>query len=486
MSIYKKIFKQTAIYGLATIFPKIVGFLLVGLHTSLMPNNAYGEYNIVFSIMMFCNVVLAFGMETAFFRFYNLRTDKEQVVNNSLLYLSFTSITFLIAGLATKNYWSNFLQIDTQIIQYLIWILVLDALVIIPFSKLRADQRPKVYSAIKMGNVVINTFLNVFFLYFLPKLATAYPSSFFQDIYIENHQVAYIFLANLIASAVTLAIFYKDYFTIKLNFDRALGNQMIRYGFPVMIGGLAFAINESFDKILLKHLLPADIALAEVGKYAACYKLGLFMMLFRQAYSLGIEPFFFNYAKNEDAPTKYATITKYFVIFGSLIMLGVIVFVDILKIIMIPNASYWEAMKVVPLIILANFCLGIYTNLSVWYKLRDKTMIGAYISILGAILTLVFNYLLIPIWSYMGSALATLIAYGSMMLISYLLGNKYYPIPYDKKAIGGYMSFSILLSFIYFYGFRENYWVGISFIILFATLVIKSEKEIINKLLKRG
>ena len=210
------------------------------------------------------------------------------------------------------------------------------------------------------------------------------------------------------------------------------------------------------------------------------------MMLFRQAYSLGIEPFFFNYAKNEDAPTKYATITKYFVIFGSLIMLGVIVFVDILKIIIIPNASYWEAMKVVPLIILANFCLGIYTNLSVWYKLRDKTMIGAYISILGAILTLVFNYLLIPIWSYMGSALATLIAYGSMMLISYLLGNKYYPIPYDKKAIGGYMSFSILLSFIYFYGFRENYWVGISFIILFATLVIKSEKEIINKLLKRG
>ncbi|MBW3520177.1 polysaccharide biosynthesis C-terminal domain-containing protein [Flavobacterium sp. NKUCC04_CG] len=484
MSIYKKIFKQTAIYGLATVFPKLLGFFLVSFHTSFMANNVYGEYNIVFSIMMFFNVVLAFGMETAFFRFYNLREDKQEVVNNSLLYLSITSILFLVFGLWTQNYWSSYLQVDAKIIQYLIWILVLDALVIIPFSKLRANQRPTFYSAVKIGNVIVNVSLNIFFLYLLPQLAQAYPDSFFDSIYTEGQQVQYVFLANLIASGLTLLVFASDYIKIRFHFNMELGKQMIKYGFPVMIGGLAFAINESFDKILLGRLLPPEIALTEVGKYAACYKLGLFMVLFRQAYTLGIEPFFFNYAKNEDAPTKYATITKYFAIIGSLIMLTVIVFVDLLKPIMIPNPTYWEAMKVVPLIILANFCLGIYANLSVWYKLRDKTMIGAYISIFGAVLTIVLNYALIPIWSYVGSAIATLLAYGSMMLISYVLGNRYYPIPYDKKAIVGYTAMSVGLSALYFYVFRENYWIGMAFIAIFVGLLIKNEGKLIRTLMK--
>lgn len=483
MSIYKKIFQQTAIYGLATVFPKIIGYLLVAFHTSVMTNVAYGEYSIVFSIVMFCNVILAFGMETAFFRFYNLQDDKRTVINNSLLYLTATSLVFLIIGLLTQDFWASYLSISSEVVKYVLWILVLDALVIIPFSKLRAEQRPRFYSAIKMGNVLVNAFLNVFFLYILPKLAHHFPDSVFSFIYKEDYQVPYIFLANLIASLVTLLVFYKDYLLIQFRFNTQLGKQMLRYGFPIMIGGLAFAVNESFDKILLGRLLPQDIALEEVGKYGACYKLGLFMVLFRQAYTLGIEPFFFNYAKNDDAPTKYATITKYFVILGSLVMLGVIVFLDILKWMMIPNPTYWEAMKVVPLIILANFCLGIYTNLSVWYKLKDRTMIGAYISIFGAILTLVFNYLLIPIWSYMGSAVATLLAYGSMMLISYILGAKYYPIPYDKKSITGYFMLSIILSGIYFYVFRENYFVGILFLFLFIGSIAYFERKLLKRFL---
>ncbi len=485
MSIYKKIFKQTAIYGLAAVFPKVIGFFLVPFHTEVMQNDAYGQYNVVYAILMFFNVILAFGMETAFFRFYNLRENKKEVFNNSLLFLSATTLLFLGIALFTQEFWSSFLNIPQEILQYVIWILVLDALVIIPFAKLRANQRPMVYSAIRIGNVCVYTFLNIFFLYFLPKLSAAYPDSFFNTIYIENYQVSYIFIANLIASLLTFLVFYKDYFTIKFKYNTELGRQMMRYGVPIMIGGLAFAINESFDKILLERLLPADIALSEVGKYSACYKLGLFMVLFRQAYTLGIEPFFFNYAKNDDAPTKYATITKYFTIFGSAIMLGVIVFADVLKVLFIRNESYWDAMAVVPLILLANFCMGIYTNLSVWYKLRDKTMVGAYISIFGAILTLVFNYLLIPFWGYMGSAVATLIAYGSMMLISYLMGQKYYPIPYDKKAIGGYLGLAIILSFGYFYYFRENYFVGIAAILIYAAIIFKSEQKVIKSILKR-
>ncbi|MEC4112909.1 oligosaccharide flippase family protein [Myroides pelagicus] len=485
MSIYKKIFKQTAIYGLAAVFPKVIGFFLVPFHTDLMKNDAYGQYSVIFSIMMFLNVVLSFGMETTFFRFYNKKDNKSEVINNSLLFLTTTTIIFAIIGMLTLEYWVTLLDIPRDILQYVLIILVLDALVIVPFAKLRADQQPMRYSIIRIANVCIYTGLNVFFLYFLPLINNNHPNSFTQTIYIENYQVSYIFIANLIASLFTFLVFYRDYLRIKLSINKVLLKEMLVYSFPIMIGGLAFAINESFDKILLERLLPADIALSEVGKYAACYKLGLFMVLFRQAYTLGIEPFFFNYAKNEDAPTKYATITKYFAIFGSAIMLGVIVFSDILKVLFIRNESYWDAMIVVPLIILANLCMGIYTNLSVWYKLRDKTMVGAYISIMGAILTLVFNYILIPIWGYMGSAIATLIAYGSMMLISYLLGQKYYPIPYDKKAIGGYMGLAITLSFIYFYCFRGNYYIGISAILIFGLVLVITERNILLKTFKK-
>ena len=251
------------------------------------------------------------------------------------------------------------------------------------------------------------------------------------------------------------------------------------------MAGIAFAINEQFDKILLDKLLPHNIAADEVGVYSACYKLGLFMVLYRTAYTLGIEPFFFSHAKNENAPQTYAMVTKYFVIFGSFIMLSVIVFADVFKFLMIRDESYWVAMKVVPLIILANFCLGIYTNLSVWYKLIDKTYVGAYISIVGAIITLVLNFMLIPTMSYVGSAIATLAAYGSMMLISYYLGNKFYPIPYDFKKIGSYLGLSILFSVISFYGFRENYFVGIALLLLFLYVIYHFEKETILGLVKR-
>jgi O-antigen/teichoic acid export membrane protein len=244
----------------------------------------------------------------------------------------------------------------------------------------------------------------------------------------------------------------------------------MKYGLPILVAGIAFAVNEHFDKILLGYLLPENIAKSEVGAYSACYKLGLFMVLFATAFRLGIEPFFFSHSGNEKAPETYAVITKYFVIMGSLILLSVIVFADILKLMLLDNRAYWEAMKVVPLIILANFCLGIYNNLSVWYKLTDKTKIGAYISIVGAVLTLILNYLLIPKYSYYGSAIATIAAYGSMMIISYVLGNKYYP---------------ILFSAISFYGFRENYFVGIPLLIAFMYFVYHNEKETILGILKR-
>ena len=485
MSLYKNLFKQTAIYGLATVVPRMFSFFLVPLYTDLLPKEEYGRVNVIFAYLIFFNVILAYGMETAFFRFYNTEENKKSVVETSMVSIFWSTLVFLAVALLFRNSVSSFINIDVQYITYIIWILALDALVIIPFSKLRAYQRPLFYAIIKIGNVVVNLGLNLFFLIYLPKIAIAYPDSFISTFYFEGFQVGYIFISNIAASLLTFLVLLPNYFQIKWKFNFSLWKRMMKYGFPILIAGIAFAINDQFDKILLNYLLPADVAEAQVGIYSACYKLGLFMVLFRTAYTLGIEPFFFSHASNENAKETYATITKYFVIFGSLMTLGVIVFADVLKIVMIRDSSYWNAMGVVPLIILANFFLGIYTNLSVWYKLTNQTHIGAYISIVGAIITLALNYLLIPTMSYYGSAIATIAAYGTMMLISYILGNKYYPIPYDMKKIGAYLGISILFSTVYFYLFRENYFVGVPMLLVFTYFIYYNEKEIINRIIKR-
>ena len=467
MGLYKKLFKQTAIYGLATVLPRMFSFLLVPLYTDLLPKAEYGKVSVIFAYMIFFNVILAYGMETAFFRFYNKESNKKAVVETSMVSIFWTTISFLVIALLFRTSLADWSGIDSQYITYTIWILVLDALVIIPFSKLRVDQKPMVYAAIKIGNVLVNLILSVVFLLYIPMLIEANPHGFLRSVYVDNFQIGYIFLANIIASLLTFVALSPDYVYLNWKIDTDLWKRMMRYGMPIMVAGIAFAINEQFDKILLSKLLPADIAESEVGVYSACYKLGLFMVLYRTAYTLGIEPFFFSHSSDKNAPQTYAMVTKYFVIFGSFILLSVIVFADLFKLLMIRDSSYWEAMKVVPLIILANFFLGIYTNLSVWYKLIDKTYIGAYISIVGAAITLVLNFLLIPTMSYYGSAIATIAAYGSMMTISYYLGNKYYPIPYDLKKIGGYLSLSILFSAVSFYGFRENYYVGVGLLIVF-------------------
>ena len=485
MGLYKSLFKQTAIYGLATVLPRMFSFLLVPIYTDLLPKAAYGKVSIIFSWMIFFNVILAYGMETAFFRFYNKESDKESVVETTTVSIFWSTLAFLFFSLLFRNTLANWSGIDTQYVTYTIWILVLDALVIIPFSSLRANQRPLFYAAIKIGNVVVNLLLNLFFLLVLPNIANTNPNGFLAAFYFENFQIGYIFISNIIASLLTFLALSPNYLKIKWHFNFELWKRMMRYGLPILVAGIAFAINEQFDKILLGKLLPADIADSEVGVYSACYKLGLFMVLFRTAYTLGIEPFFFSHADKENASQTYATVTKYFVIFGSVILLSVIVFADILKLLMIRDESYWEAMKVVPLIILANFFLGIYTNLSVWYKLIDKTHIGAYISIVGAAITLLLNFLLIPKYSYYGSAIATIAAYGSMMLISYVMGNKYYPIPYDMKKIGGYLGLSIVFSIISFYFFRENYFIGITLLLIFLYFIYHNEKETLQRIMNR-
>ncbi len=485
MSLYKSLFKTTLIYGLATVLPRIISFILNPIFVYYLPNRAAnGDVALIFAYLVFFNVILAYGMETAFFRFYSKEEDKKSVISTAMVSLFWSSIMFLFIGLIFRKTITDWTNINIENITYAIWILVLDALVIIPFSRLRAEKRPMKYAIIKILNVTINLLLNVFFLIFLPKWVQNPNYSWLKMIYYQNFEVGYVFVAGLISSLITFIILSPDYFRISWKFDSDLWRRMFRYAFPILIAGIAFAINEHLDKILLEKL---GVSKSDIGAYSACYKIGMFMVLFRTAYSLGIEPFFFSYANNENAPQTYATITKYFVIFGSFICLFVVVFVDLLKYILVPKPEYWYALEVVPLIVLANFFLGIYTNLSVWYKLMDKTKIGAYISIIGAIVTLALNFILIQKYSYIGSAIATIAAYGTMMIISYQMGQKKYPIPYEMNVILKYLGITVLFSAISFYIpiLRENYFVKILLLSLFLYFIYHNEKATLLRILKR-
>lgn len=449
------------------------------------------------SYLILGNVLLSYGMETAFFRFINKEASKKEVVQSTaLVSLTISTLLFLSIALTVREPLASFLKFKIEYITYGFLILALDALAVLPFVWLRANERPMRYATIKIFNVCINLGLNLFFFLILPNLALSNPEPFWKSIYsvyvplealaeAQENKIAYVFIANLIASAVTLLILVPLYFRIGFKFNITIWKKMLKYAFPVLIAGIAFSINEAFDKILLKYLLPENIAEAEVGVYAACYKLGVFMTLFATAFRLGIEPFFFNHSKNENAKNTYATITKYFTALGSFIMLFVIVYLDIFKRLLIKDSDYWVALSIVPIILLANLCLGIYHNLSVWYKVTDRTKFGAYISIVGAIITLTLNFALIPIMSYMGSAIATLAAYGSMMLLSYYFGRKHYAVPYDLKKIGGYLVFSIGLSALAFYVFEENLIIGTTLLLVFLSFIYFSERKEIQSILKR-
>ena len=482
MSLFQKLFKQTFIYGLATVLPRMLSFILVPLYTKVMPTGAYGEVTLIFAWFAIFNVVLAYGMETAFFRYYNSENSRTKVVSTSIISLGTTTFFFTLIALLFHNKLALLLNIDQEYIRYVIYILALDALAIIPFAWLRARQKPKRYAIIKIVNVAVNLGLNVFFLLLLPNLIQENPENLLKTIYFPDFQISYIFISNLIASGLTLLLMGKCYILPKYTFDKVLWSQMVRYGLPVMIAGIAFTINEVFDRIMLSELLPAAIAKSEIGKYSACYKIALFMTLFATAFRLGIEPFFFSHSKSENPQKAYAQITNYFVVLGSVILLAVVVFADLLKQVIVLNADYWEAMPVVPIIVLASFCLGIYHNLSVWYKVTDRTRFGAYISIVGALITIGINYFFIPLIGYYASAYATLAAYASMMSLSFYFGRKYYPIPYNLRKIGFYMGISILFSALSFYVFKGNIYIGASLLLVFLFLVYKMEFDLLKRI----
>lgn len=479
MNSARKLLNHTFIYGLATVLPRMMSFVLVPLYTDVLDVKVYGVMSVVFSWIVLFNVLLSFGMETAFFRFYHKEKNNSKVISTAAYVLLFVSVLFLFVGLIFKKSFAEITNIKESYLALALVILVLDALAVIPFAWLRANEQSKKYTWIKLFNVFVNLLMNVFLLVWLPKLS---HDSALGNWYSPDQQITYIFIALMVASSLTLTVLLPFYRILKLGIDTDLFKRMIRYAAPVLIAGVAFAINETFDRILLDYLLPKDIADEAIGAYAACYKLAMFMTFFATAFRLGIEPYFFSQAASKNAPQTYASITHYFIVLGALIVLSVVVFADLIKWLLIRDESYWPAMQVVPLILAANLFLGIYHNLSVAYKVTDKPQVGAYISIFGAGITLLINFWLIPLYSYMGSAIATICAYGSMMVLSLYFGQKYLKIPYSYKKSGGYLFISLLFSGLSFYVFRGNYFIGLLFIAIFIGLIFKTEKENLIKL----
>ncbi|WP_299272315.1 oligosaccharide flippase family protein [uncultured Psychroserpens sp.] len=476
MNVLKTFLKDTVIYGLAIVLPRLINFLLVRLHTDVLPNEDYSENTEFYVVAAFFNVILTYGMETSFFRFFSRNKDKNKVLSTAMITIVLSTLFFGILLFLFRIPISETLRINTDFYTLLVGITLIDTLIVIPFAYLRVTGRPIRFALIKLINVLIIVALNVLL------LSKSFGLKGLKNVFNVNNDVEYIFIANLIASAVVLILVSPYFFKTKFQFDTSILKQLLNYGWPIMVAGLAFVINENLDKWLLPELEGEFIN----GAYSACYKLAVFMTLFIQAFRMGAEPFFFNHADKENAQQTYATILKYFTIVGAIGLMIVVVYIDLLRPIFIKKESYLLALDIVPIVLLANLCLGIYHNLSIWYKLTDRTRFGMYISLIGAAITIAFNLIFIPKIGFMASAYATLMAYGLMMLISYLLGRKYYPVPYDISRIGIYLIISAGLSFITYYYFDRDILLGTVFLLLYLALIVFLERKELKLLLKRS
>ncbi len=485
MSALKRFFKDTIIYGIAAVLPRVINFLLVRVHTDALPTDNYAENTNFYIWIALFTVLITFGMETTFFRFYKDQEKKDSIISTSFISVALASFVFLVSAFIFSEAFINLFDFAHNPIQFKLFvgILAIDAISVVPFAYLRAANRPVRYAIIKLLNVGIIVLINLLFLTYIPNLISNNQEvpSFLMSIYESTSIVNFIFIANIIGSAVSFLLLLPYLLKFKWSFNSALFKKMLRYSWPIAVAGIAYVINENLDKYLIGKLIDKS----SMGIYSACYKLAIFMNLYIMAFRLGAEPFFFNHSNKANAKETYAKIMNYFIIVGSLVFVGIVAFLDLIKELFIKNSDYWEAITIVPIVLLANLFLGIYHNLSVWYKLTDKTRYGMYFSIIGAALTIVLNLVLIPEIGFIAAAWATLAAYGVMMTLSYFFGKKYYDVPYDLKKSGSYLVASIGISYILFSYFRENYLVSIALILVFGFLIFWNEKKEILQLIKR-
>jgi O-antigen/teichoic acid export membrane protein len=486
---YKKLASDTVIYGVSSIVGRFLNWLLMPLYVVVFAPDIYGIVTNLYAYVAFFMVFLTYGMETGFFRFASKSSNPDKVYSTSILSLFFTSLVFILLLVFLKDNIAALLNYSHHS-EYILWlgiILAIDAITAIPFAQLRLKNRPIKFAFIKLVNIGANISFNLFFLLLCPKLATN-PDSIIHTVYSAEIGVGYVFISNLLASLITLIMLLPSMLKSSFIFDKALLYKMLSYSFPILVVGLAGVANQHIDKILIPFLIPVEQnPMEQLGIYGAGVKIAVIMSMFIQAFRYAFEPFFFSQAKGKDDKKMHAEIMKYFVIFGLLIFLGMVFFMDLIRLLKW-DAKYYESFSIVPVILLANLFFGIYFALSMWYKLTDKTRFGAYIAVGGSVLTITLNFILIPIFGYKGSAFAVLICFFLMMTVSYFLGQKHYPIPYDLKRIGIYFLLAtslFVLSFITTnYAPLFKYFIHTTFIGFFVFSVFKFEKNELSRLFK--
>ena len=419
--------------------------------------------------------MLTFGFETSFFRFSTEKENEKKSFDTSFWFIFGLAAVFLISILIFSAPLSVILDYakNPEFLRWFAMIAFLDAICVIPFAWLRFHNMPIKYSVIRVASILVQTVSVIALFIFV-------PTSTSKKIGLDG-QVSYPFISNLLGSLATFLLLLPIILKVKFRFSKELFSRMIKYSWPIMIAGLAFQVNENYDKITQYY----NISKADAGAYGGCYKLAVLMTLFVTAYRMGIEPYFFKQMNNENAKNNYAKVTEYFSFFASIVAMGIIANISWLKVIFITDHSYWTAMDIVPIIVIANLCFGIYYNLSTWYKVTDRTHFGTLISWFGAGLTIVLHFLFLKKYGFMVSAWVTLIAYFSMMVLSYFLGQKYYPIPYRVKKISFFLVLLMVFSFISVKYFNYNVWLSNILFLIYSGILLYSEKEFILSKVKK-
>lgn len=493
MNPFRKLLGDTAIYGVSSIVGRFLNWWLVPYHAGIFRPAEYGVVSNLYGYVAFAIILLTYGMETGYFRFASKSDTREKVFSTSVISLFTTTLLFLLVMFFFRGEIASAMQYGNhpEFVWWLALTVGLDAVTAIPFAQLRLQGRPVKFAVVKLVNIGLNIGFNLFFLSLCPLIAQNHPEGIISSIYDPSIGVGYVFIANLLASLSTLLLLLPEILTVRLSFDRVLFRKMMNYSFPILVIGMAGMVNQNIDKILIPFLIPAEKdPMFQLGIYGANYKLGVLMNMFIQAFRYAFEPFFFARSSEESSedPGIYAVVMKYFIIFGLLIFMGMTLYIDIVKL-LIP-VEYHPGLKVVPLILMADLFFGIFFSASIWYKLKDRTWYGAYIALTGAVITILLNFLLIPVMGYMGSAITVFICFFIMMVINYFWGQKYYPIPYDLKRIGLYFAAAVLLFALSLFtsGLHSflKFFLHSLLMLLFLGVVFAFEKREILLILKRN
>ncbi len=480
----KQLFGQTAVYGLGIVLPRLLNYLLLTpFYTRVFEREAYGVITELYAYVVFLLVILTYGMETGYFRYASQSEKKERVFTTVFGSLFVTSSLFIVAlfiWAAPVSSWVGYSS-HPEYIKWLALIVGVDTFTAIPFARIRLYNKAGKYAMIRLVEVSINIGLNLFFLYYCPRHT---DSELVSLVYRPEVGVGYVLISNMIASIAKFLLLSGEMITaFRASIDRKLLGQLLIYSYPLLVAGLAGTINEALDRILLKYLIPPDQnPMEQLGIYGANYKLAVLMTLFVQMFKYAAEPFFFSKSEEKEAKTLYADVMTFFVIAGLFIFLMVNLYLDYF--VLFIGKNFREGVHIVPVILMANLIMGIFFNLSIWYKLTNKTLIGAALVLLGAVITVVINVIFIPRYSYVASAWAHLICYSVMVFFSYIWSRKHYAIPYKLSRIIGYIALALVLYVINELFLQDLLVIrdltGLLLLALFGTVVLIRERNTFN------